>query len=246
MVIVANELTLATQPDSGVTPLLTLHFISAGVLLTLLTYFYESSRQVALIAVEDKNRELQVANQKLAALSTSDGLTGIANRRRFDEVAGVEWARSARSGQPLALLLMDVDQFKSYNDSYGHPAGDEALKQVAQVLRNFSRRPGDLAARYGGEEFVVIAAETNIQLALAIAESIRAGVEALAQVHQHSQHGVLTVSIGVAVSTPGQTANLEALLNMADTALYTAKNAGRNRVEWSVSGSETLTPARAC
>jgi two-component system cell cycle response regulator len=141
---------------------------------------------------------------------------------------------------------MDVDQFKSYNDSYGHPAGDEALKQVAQVLRNFSRRPGDLAARYGGEEFVVIAAETNIQLALAIAESIRAGVEALAQVHQHSQHGVLTVSIGVAVSTPGQTANLEALLNMADTALYTAKNAGRNRVEWSVSGSETLTPARAC
>lgn len=181
--------------------------------------------------VVERTEALEAANRRLAALSATDGLTGIANRRRFDEVAAAEWARSARSGAPLALLLLDVDQFKLFNDHYGHPAGDEALKQVANTLRENTRRPGDLAARYGGEEFVVIAADTAPDAALVIAESIRAGVEALGQLHAHSSHGVLTVSIGVAVATPGSPTNLEALLTMVDAALYKAKHLGRNRVE---------------
>jgi len=181
--------------------------------------------------VVERTAALEAANLRLAALSATDGLTGIANRRRFDEVAAVEWARSARSGNPLALLLLDVDHFKAYNDNYGHQCGDETLKQVARVLRENTRRPGDFAARYGGEEFVVIAADTGADAALTMAENIRAAVEALGLVHQHSSFGAVTVSIGVVVTTSGTAPHLESLIRMADTALYSAKSLGRNRVE---------------
>lgn len=177
------------------------------------------------------NEAAEAANLRLTELSATDGLTGIANRRRFDEIAALEWARSTRSGEPLALLLMDVDHFKAYNDNYGHPAGDETLKQVAQVLRKHARRPSDLAARYGGEEFVMIAADTTADAALTMAQKIQASVEALALPHEYSTHGVLTISIGVAVATAGSPATLEDLIGMADKALYKAKNAGRNRAE---------------
>jgi len=173
----------------------------------------------------------EAANLKLAELSVTDGLTGIANRRRFDEIAAVEWARSVRTGNPLALLLLDVDQFKAFNDNYGHPAGDEVLKHVAKVLRENARRPSDFIARYGGEEFVVIATDTTADAALTMAESIRAGIEALALTHEFSVCGALTVSIGVAVATSGSHTTLECLIEMADTAMYKAKKAGRNCVE---------------
>ncbi len=180
--------------------------------------------------VAQRTEELEVANQKLATLSATDGLTGIANRRRFDERSSEEWARAQRNGQPLALLLLDVDQFKAYNDYYGHQAGDGALQQVARVLQEQSRRPSDLAARYGGEEFAVIAADTSSDTALRLAERIRAGIEALALPHCATARGVITVSMGVAVTDTAAPTDLKMLLAQADAALYSAKESGRNRV----------------
>jgi diguanylate cyclase (GGDEF)-like protein len=179
--------------------------------------------------VTERTEALEMANRRLAELSSTDGLTGLANRRRFDEVVAAEWARSKRSGQPLALLLLDVDQFKPYNDNYGHPAGDEVLKRVAQVLGESARRPTDLAARYGGEEFVLVAAETGPEEALALAERIRSGIAALALKHDHGSSGVVTVSVGVAAVRAGAGADMQVLLESADAALYAAKRAGRNR-----------------
>lgn len=230
-VVAADTFSISPQSTSNDTALLLLSFLSTANLLIFMTYFYESSRQFAISAAEASNRKLQFANQKLAEVSATDGLTGIANRRRYDEMAKMEWARSVRSGQSLALLLIDVDQFKAYNDNYGHQAGDEALKDVANVLRDHARRPSDLAARYGGEEFVVMITETTAEAAKLIADSIREGVEALGLKHRYSCHGILTVSIGVAVSGSLSTDNLEALLKVADNALYAAKTAGRNRIE---------------
>jgi diguanylate cyclase (GGDEF)-like protein len=181
--------------------------------------------------VAERTEALAVANQQLAELAVTDGLTGIANRRRFDETLAAECARAARSGQPLALLLVDVDWFKRYNDHLGHQAGDEALKRVAAVLQRNARRPGDLAARYGGEEFAVIAADTAPAAALRMAESIRAEIEALGLPHPGAAGGRVTVSIGVAISGAHTPADPSALVGLADAALYRAKAAGRNRVE---------------
>lgn len=181
--------------------------------------------------VAERTLELEQANQQLAALSVTDGLTGIANRRHFDAVLAVEWARASRTRQPMALMMLDVDLFKRYNDHYGHQAGDEALKSVAGVLKESARRPSDLAARYGGEEFVVIAANTDATSAQRIAETIRGSVESLAIPHEKSPNGRVTVSIGIAVSAPDNQVSSEKLVSMADEALYHAKETGRNRVE---------------
>lgn len=178
----------------------------------------------------------EAANLKLAELSATDGLTGIANRRRFDDFLALEWARSIRNASPLALLLLDVDHFKAFNDNYGHQAGDEVLRQVAQILRKNARRPTDLAARYGGEEFALIGPDTPVEAALAIAENIREEIASLALPHEYSTHGRLTVSIGLAVSTLGLPEKPESLIEMADAALYSAKHLGRNRVEVANSG----------
>jgi len=181
--------------------------------------------------VVERTEELENANRQLAKLSVTDGLTGIANRRHFDEVYADEFSRAARNGQPLTLMMLDVDLFKKYNDHYGHQAGDEALKRVAAVLSDNARRPADLAARYGGEEFSIIAANTDRSNAKQIAETIRSAIEALAIPHEQSAHGKVTVSIGVAVLSSESRVSLEQLLTMADEALYRAKAAGRNRAE---------------
>jgi diguanylate cyclase (GGDEF)-like protein len=182
--------------------------------------------------VSQRTHELELSNSKLAALSATDGLTGIANRRRFDEALDVEWRRAVRSGEPIALAMLDVDLFKQYNDLYGHQAGDDCLRTIAQLFAASARRPGDLAARYGGEEFAFIAPMTDLAQAQHMAESICQLLEKLALPHEMSPFGVVTASIGVAVQIPGKHAyaSAQTLVHMADAALYQAKQFGRNRV----------------
>jgi diguanylate cyclase (GGDEF)-like protein len=174
---------------------------------------------------------LAVANDQLALLSTTDELTGIANRRRFDEALSNEWQRGARQKDPLSLLMIDIDHFKLYNDHYGHLAGDECLRQVSRLLGEGARRAGELLARYGGEEFVVLLPNTDIDLAQAIARRCMDQVRAAAIPHGRSptaEH--LTLSIGVACTVPDTARQPDALVREADAALYQAKDAGRNRV----------------
>jgi len=153
--------------------------------------------------VADRTLALEEANRRLEALSRTDGLTGIANRRRFDEVLAQEWQRAQRSGQPLTLALLDVDWFKHYNDHYGHLAGDECLRAIAGVLAASVGRPSDLVARYGGEEFAVLAPATDAAGVVEIAQRIQAGLQALALPHAASVFTQVTVSIGVAAMAPG-------------------------------------------
>lgn len=181
------------------------------------------------LALQDYAAELEAANQKLAQLSITDGLTGLANRRRFDEVLALESARARRTGQPLAILMIDIDWFKKYNDHYGHQAGDFCLTRVAGILKVSARRTSDLVARYGGEEFTVIAADTDADKAGRLADAFCRAVAALEIAHTESLHGKITVSIGFAADVPDRANGGEALLRRADTALYQAKDGGRNR-----------------
>jgi len=172
------------------------------------------------------------AEESLARLALLDGLTGLANRRSFDAAFESEWKRAHREGSSLALLLIDVDNFKAYNDHYGHPSGDTILRTVAQTTAASALRAGDLTARYGGEEFAVILPATPAAHAVVIAERIRTAVADLQLPHVGTPAGVVTVSIGVAALEP-RTSNASAeLLHDADAALYQSKAAGRNR--WSL------------
>ncbi|MBW3564182.1 MAG: diguanylate cyclase [Acidobacteria bacterium] len=181
--------------------------------------------------VAKKTEELRLANDHLERLSFVDPLTGLANRRRFDEKLDEEWRRAARSQTPLALMVADVDLFKDYNDSLGHPEGDRCLVAVAEVLRDRIRRPGDLVARYGGEEFVVLVPGTDLEAATRLAEELRKAVEDRAIAHPNSSVApVVTISLGVASCVPSQTTESESLFTAADPALYRAKREGRNRV----------------
>lgn len=181
--------------------------------------------------VRDRTEALQRANEQLARLSVTDSLTGLSNRRHFDERLSVEWSRARRQGTPLALLMIDVDFFKPYNDRYGHPAGDDCLARVAGVLHGHARRGGDFVARYGGEEFVMIAPDTPMDKALAFAQDLCRVVSAPRWPHEASPLGHVTVSVGVAVCVPDADGSAEGLLRRADAALYRAKKNGRNRVE---------------
>lgn len=181
--------------------------------------------------VAERTAELQAANQQLEVLSNTDGLTGLSNRHRFDQVWAQEWQRAVRQGLPLAVVMIDVDHFKLYNDQFGHPAGDECLRRVATVLAHSVRRAGELAARYGGEEFVVVLPGLDANGALQEAERIRTEVSALGIPHTGSSAGaVVTVSLGVASRVPQREEGLYLLLQEADDALYQAKHGGRNRV----------------
>ncbi|MCP4213020.1 MAG: diguanylate cyclase, partial [bacterium] len=181
--------------------------------------------------VEEQTRELRTANLKLAELSNLDGLTEIANRRYFDEHLKKEWRRCQRNRTPFSMLMLDVDFFKLYNDTYGHQKGDIALKSVAIILAHSISRSGDLAARYGGEEFAVILGETDLHGARVLAEKLRARVESLSINHiKSSVSQWLTISIGCTTTIPGPDNSPEQLVLTADKALYSAKHAGRNRV----------------
>ncbi len=175
-------------------------------------------------------RRMSQANALLAQLASRDGLTGLANRRTFDEILATEWRRAQRLQQPLALLMLDVDHFKLYNEAYGHLGGDDCLRRVAAVIATQGARPGDLAARYGGEEFAVILPNTDATGASNLATRIRDGIAALNLVHVQSSLQRVSISIGVAVVLPHQEIQPPALIARADRALYQAKHLGRDRV----------------
>ena len=170
------------------------------------------------------------AEEKLLLLARTDGLTGLNNRRTLDEILEHEWARARRVRSVFSLLFIDIDRFKSYNDTYGHQSGDNALAIVAQLIEASIRRPGDSAARYGGEEFVVVLPDTSLEGAAVIAEKIRAGISAQAVENSGSEYGHVTVSIGVAASAPERGTDVAGILNAADEALHQAKSTGRNKV----------------
>ncbi len=192
--------------------------------------------------IHERTHELAEANTRLAQLAVTDGLTGLYNHRHFHERLTLEVERSQRSGLPLSLLMMDVDHFKSFNDTYGHPAGDEVLRQLARVLSD-ARRANDVVARYGGEEFAVILVDTAKFTAAKVAERVRERIRA----HDFSEAApnarTLTTSIGVA-TFPEDGVDAEALVRSADTALYAAKRAGRDRVVLATESLVVVAPGR--
>jgi diguanylate cyclase (GGDEF)-like protein len=181
--------------------------------------------------VSERTAELEQANRELYLRARTDGLTGLYNRHVFDEELAAAWADHRRRQTSLALIMIDVDRFKRFNDCYGHLEGDAALRAVAGVLQGGIARPRDLAARYGGEEMAVILPDTDAEGARHLAEAMCEAVAALAIAHERSEHEVVTISAGVASATPPRDAGPTALVDQADTALYAAKWGGRGRVE---------------
>lgn len=176
------------------------------------------------------NEQLGHANQELHRVSMTDGLTGIANRRLFDEFLLREWRRCARIQKPISIVMLDADYFKKYNDRYGHQAGDECLRAIAREIDSAAPRASDLAARYGGEEFVLILGETNGEGARAVASRIREQVVGLKIVNEESPHRYVTLSCGVSTVLPSDDKPVDKLVKFADNALYLAKKQGRNTV----------------
>jgi two-component system chemotaxis family response regulator WspR len=187
-------------------------------------------RDEAYRALRQSQQQLLEANLELRRLSHSDGLTGLSNRRYLDEYLSAEWRRAAREQSTPSLLMIDVDNFKLYNDTYGHVAGDEVLKRIARTVEGCLARPGDLAARFGGEEFAVVLPGTPLTGVELLAEKIRSAIEALQVPHENAAVGdVATVSIGGAVITPMPGMDMTALIEAADLGLYQAKREGKNR-----------------
>jgi diguanylate cyclase (GGDEF) domain len=174
--------------------------------------------------------ELKILSHKLELMSSIDSLTGLYNRRYFNEVYQKEWLSASRSQVSLAALMLDIDNFKKYNDTYGHLRGDKCLQAVAEAVRKAVKRPRDMVARYGGEEFVIILAETDARGALFIAEQAQTNVRELEIEHSSSSIKIVSISIGVAAMIPYHKNHPEELLNMADEALYQSKAKGRNSI----------------
>jgi len=194
------------------------------------------------IAIEQSQlyRQLAIANQKLQELATTDGLTGIANRRQFDRVLMLEWRRLAREELPLSLIMFDIDFFKPYNDFYGHLGGDDCLRQVARAIASSAKRAGDLTARYGGEEFAVVMPNTSAAGANVVARKICDGIARLKLPHARSSIGpYVTLSCGIATVIPAAEASPDTLIRSADGALYQAKNEGKNRICHATINSES-------
>ncbi len=211
----------------------------ASILLVLMLAFFGARlvkqvklREAAESELVRARDALEALNQKLEKQAMQDGLTGLANRRHFDQMLAREYGRAARTGRPLALIMIDIDFFKQYNDIYGHPAGDECLRAVSRAIRDETpSRPGDLAARYGGEEMVILLPETDMAGAMTVAQRIRASIHELDLPHRGSPIGIVTVSAGVDALIPQRDVNTpETLLLNADKALYVAKSCGRDRV----------------
>ncbi len=181
--------------------------------------------------LEFEAQQLEALGERLLHLSTTDDLTQLSNRRYFQERFEEEWRRAIREKRPLSLILLDVDDFKAFNDNYGHQLGDDCLSQVGQFLKHKAQRSGEVAARYGGEEFVLLFPGSSADKAAALAETIREGIIELQIPHAYSRtHSMVTVSAGVAGCIPCRDMSPEELLSQADVSLYKAKNRGRNQV----------------
>ncbi|HUW25034.1 MAG TPA: diguanylate cyclase [Gallionella sp.] len=183
--------------------------------------------------------QLNEANQKLQHLSMTDSLTGIANRRLFDDLLVREWRRCTRLKKPLSVIMIDADFFKSYNDIYGHQAGDDCLRAIASQVAHATPRASDLAARYGGEEFVLVLGETDEDGARWVANRICQYVSGLKMMHEGSPHDYVTVSCGICCVLPTSELSMEKLLKSADSALYAAKRQGRNGIAYMNYGQTT-------
>ncbi len=175
--------------------------------------------------------EVLLLHKRLEMLSLTDGLTGIANRRMFDQRFESEWNDARRSGKPLSLVALDIDSFKQFNDGYGHVKGDECLQRIAQALKLIARRPRDLAARFGGEEFILLLPDTAADAAHAIAQACARAIGELHIAHAGSPAGEVTASFGVGTTQVASDAVAISFLETVDRALYAAKSAGRNRIE---------------
>ncbi len=179
----------------------------------------------------EATRQLADLNSMLVRLSLIDSMTGIGNRRSFDRVLDKEWRRAVRSGLPISVIMIDVDYFKLYNDTYGHQEGDECLKQIAHILKNELRRPGDALCRYGGEEFVVVLPDTPVQGAQLVGETLRLAVMRSGIAHRNSKVADrVTVSVGISTMLANARFDPKDLVESADKALYAAKTSGRNRI----------------
>ena len=201
-----------------------------GLSLGAIDYLVKPIRPSIVQARVRNHIELKRSRDLLERLTTQDHLTGISNRRRFDEFLAMEWGRATREQSPLSLIAIDIDHFKAFNDLYGHPQGDQCLIQVARALAASVTRPTDLVARCGGEEFAAVLPGTDSAGATRLAEQMRTGVLAQGLAHAHSAtHSHVTISLGVATLVPRADESVQALVDMADAALYEAKSAGRNR-----------------
>jgi diguanylate cyclase (GGDEF)-like protein len=190
-----------------------------------------SFRAQAQKATEAAKRALEDAYRRLEVIAQEDVLTGIGNRRRFDEMLENEFSRATRAGSCLSLILIDIDWFKRFNDRYGHPAGDECLRAIGRVVKQSLRRPGDLATRYGGEELAILLPDTQVHGALAVAQSICDAVRGLNLAHEDSPKKIVTISLGVAALAPGRDQHTPRdLVKAADELLYAAKAGGRDIV----------------
>jgi diguanylate cyclase (GGDEF)-like protein len=177
-------------------------------------------------------RQLEAANQSLRRISSIDGLTGLVNRRHFEELLRREWRRAVKEGSPISFIMIDIDFFKHYNDTYGHLQGDECLKKIALALKGVLKRPGDIIARYGGEEFLAMLVDTDTKGALVVAEKMKSAVEKLAIEHSDSPiSNIVTISLGISSAIPRRDLPSSALITEADKALYMAKEEGRNRIK---------------
>ncbi|MGC8537041.1 MAG: GGDEF domain-containing protein, partial [Rhizomicrobium sp.] len=181
---------------------------------------------------KEAEQKLEQLKRELEQLSLTDGLTGIANRRCFDQCLAEEWADSARRKIPLSMVILDIDYFKQYNDVYGHVDGDECLKRVANVLRDVAQRPRDLVARFGGEEFILLLPETDSEAAHRLAEVCQSRIAELGIAHAKSAVSeVVTASIGVGTAVGTTKSSAREFIEAVDRALYAAKHGGRNRIE---------------
>lgn len=251
--IIRAEKKLADLPVIMVTALTELDFLERAFAEGAVDYITKPIRKIELLArigsvlrlkeemdkrkqrekeLEQTTNLLEKANRRLKKLVSIDGLTGISNRRYFDDTFAREWRRALRNQKPLTSILLDIDYFKNYNDTYGHQAGDDCLKSLAKIMEEIVNRPGDTVARYGGEEFVILLPDTDCEGAYLMAEKVRKGVLALKIPHSKSQvSSYVTVSVGVSTIIPSQEMKQRELLEITDEALYKAKAKGRNRTE---------------
>jgi diguanylate cyclase (GGDEF)-like protein len=202
--------------------------LQAFLALTMVTVFSVSVMQIERKVFQER---LQLAYQEMEKRATTDVLTGVANRRLFDETLETEWTRALRSGDSIALLMLDVDHFKSYNDRFGHLAGDACLRRIAQTILALERRSIDLLARYGGEEFSYLLPGASVEDAARIAEIIRSRIERMHNDPENTSDSAVSISIGCAALMPAPGLDPESLVGASDGALYRAKRNGRNRVE---------------